>query len=81
MLIAAIPCKHVRMEHIRPLHVSMRIRLCFMLTLVSANIMLQTVDSGLCAKTCSQTREIVKNGSQTAKCISQTRHAPKCRFL
>ena len=50
MLIAAIPCKHVRMEHFRPLHVSMRIRLCFMLTLVSANIMLQTVDSGLCAQ-------------------------------
>ena len=47
MLIAAIPCKHVRMEHIRPLHVSMRIRLCFMLTFVSANIMLQTVDSAL----------------------------------
>ena len=47
MLIAAIPCKRVRMEHIRPLHVSMRIRLCFMLTFVSANIMLQTVDSGL----------------------------------
>ena len=50
MLIAAIPCKRVRMEHIRPLHVSMRIRLCFMLTFVSANIMLQTVDSGLCTQ-------------------------------
>ncbi len=50
MLIAAIPCKHVRMEHIRPPHVSMRIRLCFMLTFVSANIMLQTADSGLCAQ-------------------------------
>ena len=48
MLIAAIPCKRVRMEHIRPLHVS--IRLCFMLTFVSANIMLQTVDSGLCTQ-------------------------------
>ena len=50
MLIAAIPCKRVRMEPIRPLHVSMRIRLCFMLTFVSANIMLQTVDSGLCTQ-------------------------------
>ena len=50
MLIATIPCKRVRMEHIRPLHVSMRIRLCFMLTFVSANIMLQTVDSGLCTQ-------------------------------
>ena len=48
MLIAAIPCKRVRMEHIRPPHVSMRIHLCFMLTFASANIMLQTVDSGLC---------------------------------
>ena len=47
MLIAAIPCKRVRMEHIRPPHVSMRIHLCFMLTFASANIMLQTVDSGL----------------------------------
>lgn len=46
MLIAAIPCKRVRMEHIRPPHVSMRIHLCFMLTFASANIMLQTVDSG-----------------------------------
>ena len=50
MLIAAIPCKRVRMEHIRPPHVSMRICLCFMLTFVSANIMLQTVDSGLCTQ-------------------------------
>ena len=33
------------------------------------------------AKTCSQTREIVKNLSQTTKCISQTRkNAPKCSF-
>lgn len=50
MLIATIPCKRVRMEHIRPPHVSMRIHLCFMLTFASANIMLQTVDSGLCAQ-------------------------------
>lgn len=50
MLIAAIPCKHVRMEHIRPQHASMRVRLCFMLTFASANIMLQTADSGLCTQ-------------------------------
>lgn len=51
MLIAAIPCKHgFGMEHIRPQHASMRVRLCFMLTFASANIMLQTVDSGLCAQ-------------------------------
>lgn len=50
MLIATIPCKRVRMEHIRPPHVSMGIHLCFMLTFASANIMLQTVDSGLCAQ-------------------------------
>ena len=50
MLIATIPCKRVRMEHIRPQHASMRVRLCFMLTFASANIILQTVDSGLCAQ-------------------------------
>ena len=53
MLIATIPCKRVRMEHIRPQHASMRVRLCFMLTFASANIILQTVDSGLCAQKCA----------------------------
>ena len=53
MLIATIPCKRVRMEHIRPQHASMRGRLCFMLTFASANIILQTVDSGLCAQKCA----------------------------
>ena len=62
MLIAAIPCKRVRMEHIRPLHVSMRIRLCFMLTFVSANIMLQTVDSGLCRQNVSPRPAKQQNG-------------------
>ncbi len=61
MLIAAIPCKHVRMEHIRPPHVSMRIRLYFMLTFVSANIMLQNHGFGsMHAKTCSQTRKMTE---------------------
>ena len=50
MLYCGNSMQRVRMEHIRPLHVSMRIRLCFMLTFVSANIMLQTVDSGLCTQ-------------------------------
>ncbi len=31
-------------------------------------------------KNVSRTREIVKNLSQMAKCISQTRHDPKCSF-
>lgn len=73
MLIATIPCKRVRMEHIRPPHVSMRIHLCFMLTFASANIVTNRGFGSMRAKTCSQTRKKVKNGSQTQKNSSQTR--------
>lgn len=53
MLIATIPCKRVRMEHIRPQHASMRVRLCFMLR---EYYITNRGFGSMRAKMCSQTR-------------------------